>query len=295
MEAPALAWFEGGLAFVLGAVVGSFLSAVVHRLPREQSVLSPARSYCPKCQQVLRARDLVPLLSFLMLGGRCRYCGEKIRWRYFALEALTAALFLAAFLACGGLVQSAQQAVELGADLVFLSILVAAFFIDLETMLIPDQLTFVGMGVGVAADLAAICLWGKRMSTVTDPVTRWTFSVPGSLVGLVAGGAIFLGMELFSQALFRKEGMGGGDLKLAAALGARFGPGPLLVTVAMAVFLGAGVGVGLIAFRRKKRPEYMPFGPFLAVAAAAMILASKPILGQVERAFFHWQAQVWGV
>jgi leader peptidase (prepilin peptidase)/N-methyltransferase len=294
MPPAALAWFEGGLLFVLGAVIGSFLSALVHRLPRDESVVSPSRSYCPKCRKALRAKDLVPLVSFLLLRGRCRYCGERIGWRYFALEAITAALFLAALLAHGGAVESAPQFAALAADLVFVAILVAAFFIDLETMLIPDQLTFTGMGVGVAADLLGILLWGKRLSTIGDPATGWTLRLPASLVGLVVGGAVFFAMELFSQALFRKEGMGGGDLKLAAALGARLGPGPLLVLVAMAVFLGAAVGVGLILLRRRGRQDYIPFGPFLAVCGLAMILASEPILGWVAVGFQQWQAQAFG-
>jgi leader peptidase (prepilin peptidase)/N-methyltransferase len=284
-DAGLIAYLAGAFVFVLGAAVGSFLSVCVHRLPKEESIARPARSYCPACRTPLGALDLVPLVSFLALRARCRHCGARISWRYFALELVTGLLFAGAFFSRGGLSASSLDLVELGADLVFIAILVAAFFIDLETMLIPDELTVAGMGVGVAANLAVIIFWGKGLSRLTDPATGWSFRVPASIIGLIVGGAIFLAMELFSELVFKKEGMGGGDMKLAAALGSRFGVGPLLVSVGMAVVLGAVVGVGLIVAQRRKRKEYIPFGPFLAIAGLAMILWQGPMIEWVGRAF----------
>jgi len=274
--------------FVLGTVAGSFLNVCIHRLPRDQSIVNPP-SHCPACGHRLRPADLIPLLSFLVLGRKCRYCGAAIGWRYFLVELLTGVAFAAAWLTSPEVWTGGAPALaSLGAKLVFAALFIAIFFIDLEHMMIPDELAFTGIGVGVALDIAGLLLWGQPLLTVLVPWTSWTLSVPRSLAGIVVGALFFIIVELLSQLIFRKEGMGGGDLKLGAAIGAFLGPGLALLTFGLAVVSGAIIGVALIVTRVRKRHEYIPFGPFLTVCALAVMLFPGAISEAARRAYEAW-------
>ena len=258
--------------FVLGTVVGSFLNVCIYRMPRDESIVAPP-SHCPACGERLRPLDLIPLVSFLALGRKCRYCGEPIAWRYFMVESITGLAFVAAWLTSQEVWSAGAPAVAmLAAKLIFAALFIAIFFIDLDHMIIPDELVFVGIGVGVALDVAGLLLWHKPLAIVHVPWTAWVLSVPRSIVGIIVGALFFLFVEGFSQLIFRKEGMGGGDLKLGAAIGALLGPGPALLSFGLAVAAGAVVGVALIVTRVRGRQEYIPFGPFMVVAAFAVML-----------------------
>lgn len=224
-------------AFVLGAVVGSFLNVVITRLPRRESLVTPA-SRCPTCGVPIRWSDNVPLLSYLWLKGRCRACRSPIGWRYPAVEGLTGVLF-ALSVAHFGVTPALLPA------LLFLSALVATTAIDLEHQLIPDRITLPGVAVGILASLVT-------------PHLLWI----DSLLGVIIGGGLF-----FLIILASRGGMGGGDMKLAAMMGAFLGWKLTLVALFVGVFSGGVVAVALLVSGRRGRKDPVPFGPFLALGA----------------------------
>lgn len=270
-----------GAVFALGAAVGSFLNVCIYRLPRDRSVVAPP-SHCPQCGVRLRAVDLVPLLSFLALGRKCRRCGGPIAWRYFGVELLTAVVFLLVWQACGGGPQVIACAI-------FAAVVIAVVFIDLDHMIIPDQLVVAALG---AAVLGA-ALSPRPGATPLEPALLPAVGgAGGAAVRLAAGGvvglAVFVGIRGFSHLLFRREGMGLGDVKLAGAIGAMLGPATALLSFGVAVALGAAVGLALMAARVRRRMEYLPFGPFLASAALAALLAPEPLWGAAREAYGRW-------
>jgi leader peptidase (prepilin peptidase) / N-methyltransferase len=230
---------------ILGLITGSFLNVCISRIPEEESIVYPP-SHCPKCRIKLGFLDLIPLLSYLMLRGRCRYCGEKISVRYPVVEALTAALFLMIYLKSGLSVQFAYL-------LIFSVLLILISFIDLEHLVIPDFLMLIGIGTGLAYSL-------------------YSGGILESLTGACFG---FLFMFLLSSAAkyaLKKEAMGDGDIKLLVMLGANLGVERTILSVVCASLAGAAVGLLLIALKILKREDYIPFAPFLALGAVLAIL-----------------------
>lgn len=191
-------WFWYGVVFGYGAVVGSFLNVLIYRMPLGMSVVSPP-SQCPRCGQRLGFWDNIPLLSFLTLGGRCRYCRTPISWRYFCVELLTGALWVALFGRLGG--ETGVSWVNYVAHALFASVLVAAIFIDLDHFLIPDELNWAGLGIGVARDVVCLGLawqagpplWGALKAQFL--VAGW---VPRSIVGALAYGGLLFLVSLFA-------------------------------------------------------------------------------------------------
>jgi leader peptidase (prepilin peptidase)/N-methyltransferase len=280
--------------FAFGTVVGSFLNVCVYRLPRNESVVSPP-SHCPACGERLRWFELVPLASFLALGRTCRYCGVSISWRYFAVELITGAAFVAAWLASQNVwSEGAPALAALLAKLVFAAIFIAIFFIDLDHLIIPDELVFTGIAVGVALDVLGIALWRQPLMTVQVPGTAWVLALPRSVAGAVVGAAFFLAVGALSLLVFRREGMGGGDMKLGAAIGAFLGPGLALLSFIAAVFLGAVVGIALMIARLRGRHDYIPFGPFMVVCAFPIMLAPEAIGRAAVQAYQAWYHGITG-
>jgi len=276
--------------FVLGTVVGSFLNVLIYRLPREESIVAPP-SHCPACGRRLAPLDLVPLVSFLALGRKCRYCRAPIGWRYFVVELLTGMAFVGAWLTSPQVwTQGAPAIAGVVAKLIFAALLIAIFFIDLEHMIIPDELVLTGLGVGLALDIAGLLLWHEALVSIHVPATAWVLRLPQSVVGAVVGAAFFLVIEGFSQLVFRKEGMGGGDLKLGAAIGAMFGPRLALLSFGLAVVAGAVVGAALMIARRRGRQDYIPFGPFMVVTAFAIMLFPTAIWSAMEKTYLAWRS-----
>jgi leader peptidase (prepilin peptidase) / N-methyltransferase len=237
------------IAFVvilLGLVVGSFLNVVIHRVPLRQSVVWPA-SRCPGCEEPISPLDNVPLLSYLLLRGRCRSCGMRIPVRYPLVEALTGLLFCGAYLRFG-------LSVQLLWALVLISALIPLAAIDLEHKLLPNAI------VGPAS------LAGLLLSVARDPAGWWVYPLSA---GVIAAG-------LLAVALLYPGGMGMGDVKMGGMLGAFLGP-----YGALAVFLGAlgGALVGglLLAFGKMHRRQALPFGVFMAIAGVVVLFAGPEL------------------
>jgi leader peptidase (prepilin peptidase)/N-methyltransferase len=228
-------------AFLVGACVGSFLNVVIHRLPREESIVSP-RSRCPGCGREIRAWENIPIVSFIVLGGKCAGCGGTISWRYPAVELLTATGFVAIFLLDG-------PGIPLLRDLVFFSLLVPIVFIDIDHRIIPDELSLGGLAAGLLVSFL--------------PGGDWK----GSIAGALLGGGILYATAVLYEKVRGAEGMGGGDIKLLAMIGAFVGWRGTLATIFVGSFLGA-VG-GILSMRKggEGLKTAIPFGPYLCVAA----------------------------
>lgn len=232
---------------IFGAVVGSFLNVCASRLPKGKSLWAPG-SACPACQSPIRWYNNIPVLSFLLLRGRCRDCRANIAWRYPIVEAGTASLFALAYLRIGW-----EPSLLLA--LVLLSALIVVTAIDLEHQLIPDRITLPGIVAGfVGSVLLSRGLWLN------------------SLLGILLGGGAFLLVIVLSGG-----GMGGGDMKLGAMLGAFLGWKLLLIGLFLAALLGGAVALALLVTGRKGRKDPLPFGPFLAFGAAVSLLWGEGI------------------
>ena len=239
-------------AILFGAIIGSFLNVCIHRLPLRESLLWP-RSRCPRCAKTIAWYDNLPVLSYFWLRGRCRACRLRISWRYPLVEVLNAAgygLIIWRF----GFSASALMYLLLWSSLIVIS------FIDLDHMIIPDRITLPGIALGLVAGTLLLPRW-------------WD-----SVVGLLVGGGILYFMAWISPYLFGKEGMGGGDIKLLAMIGAFLGWKPAILTIFFGGLLGAVVGVTLMGVRVITREAYLPFGPFLSLGAGVAILYGQEIL-----------------
>jgi leader peptidase (prepilin peptidase)/N-methyltransferase len=246
------------LAGVFGAIVGSFLNVVVYRLPRHESIVTPA-SHCPGCGAPVKAYDNIPVLSWLLLRGHCRACGVPISVRYPLVEFLTAAL-------CVGAVLAGEGTAHIGLGIGLILLVVPIALIDLETRLIPNRLTLPGAVLALALGLAL------------DPSGE-----PGRLIaGVAAGGFLLL------AALAYPGGMGMGDVKLAGMMGLFLGSA---VAPALLIALLSGTAVGAVIIARKGahagRKTAVPFGPFLALGAIVAVFAGQPLVHVYVNHFLH--------
>lgn len=240
----------------LGAMVGSFLNVCIYRIPRDRSVWAP-RSSCPQCGVMIRWYDNIPVWSFCWLGTRCRDCRRPISPRYPLVELLTAGLFLLCLHIFGPTWEAVGSAV-LGSTLIGLT------FIDLEHQILPNVMTYPLAAVGVGFSLLTQRL---RLSE--------------ALLGVVSGAGFLYIIAFMSLMLLKQEGMGMGDVKLAGALGAWFGTKLVMVCLFLAFFLGAFVGIALMAAKIKGRRDFIPFGPFIAAGAVFVMFASEWIQEQL--------------
>jgi leader peptidase (prepilin peptidase)/N-methyltransferase len=228
-------------AFLVGACIGSFLNVVIHRLPRGESIVSP-RSRCPGCGRAIPALENIPIVSFLVLGGKCAGCGGAISWRYPAVELLMATGFAAIILLDG-------PGIPLLRDLLFFSLLVPIAFIDIDHRIIPDELSLGGLAAGLFLSFL--------------PGGEWKGSVAGALLG---GGILYATAFLYEK-VRGAEGMGGGDIKLLAMIGAFVGWRGTLATIFFGALLGAAGGILAMRKGGEGLKTAIPFGPYLCVAA----------------------------
>jgi leader peptidase (prepilin peptidase)/N-methyltransferase len=249
MSADALAL--AGIA-ILGLAIGSFLNVCIHRLPRQASIVNPP-SACPQCGYTLRWIDNVPVLSYVLLGGRCRQCRTPISVRYPIVELLTMAVFIGHVVVFG-------WDILLVPRLVFASILIALFAIDLEHHLLPNVITLPGIVVGLA------------FSLMLPP------GIVDALIGTVVGGGV---LWLIGEAYYRysgQEGMGGGDVKMLAMIGAFLGWKLVVLTLVLSSLLGSLIGLVVIVVRKGGLKHALPYGTFLSLAALFASLFGAPIV-----------------
>lgn len=267
-------------ALAFGLIVGSFLNVCVHRIPRGESVVSP-RSRCPGCMNSIVWYDNIPIISWIMLGAKCRTCGTTISWQYPLVEGVTGLLFFLVFWRFGFVVATPIY-MMLAAGLVLIT------FIDLTDWTIPNEVTLPGIPIGIGC--AALATWypesGLRVLGPGVPV----FS---ALIGAIVGGGSLYLLDKLTLLLLKKRGMGMGDVKLLAMLGAFFGwPGVIMMLI-FASMLGSVAGVSLIMWARQtgggeERPyedddsisvsaHYLPFGPYLCVAGLVVMFFGAEI------------------
>ena len=241
------------ISIIFGAIVGSFLNVCIVRLPKEESIVTPG-SHCPRCNNPIKFYDNIPMISYLVLRGKCRHCNESISIQYPLIEGITA---LSSFLLFD----------KFGATLSYLfyfsfvSALIIITVIDLYHQIIPDVISIPGIGVGLLGSLIIPYI-----------------SVFNSLIGiLVGGGSLFLVATLY-QWLFKREGMGGGDVKLLAMIGAFLGWKSVILTILLSSFIGSIVGIAIMLLKGKDFKYAIPFGPFLSLAAVISLFYGETLI-----------------
>ena len=246
------------LVFVIGAVVGSFLNVCIYRIPKKISIVYPL-SHCPACKKNILWYDNIPILGYLILKGRCRYCKAKIRFRYFVVEALTASLILLFYIVFG------PSARFFSCSILSCGLIVSTF-VDLEIGEIPDEISLGGLAVGLVFSFAFPSALGE---------TSRHFGILNSFLGALAGGGSIYLIGFLGELVFKKEAMGGGDVKLMAMIGAFLGWKLTILTFFIAPVFGSIFGIIL---RIKDGREIIPYGPHLSLAAVVAIFFGDKIL-----------------
>lgn len=261
--------------FLFGAVIGSFLNVCIHRMPREESVVWP-RSHCPRCRKKIRGYDNIPLISYLVLGGKCRFCKKPISPRYFIVELVTPLLLMALFRQYG-----------LTLEFFILSVLVTgliiATFVDIGHRIIPDEVSVGGMIAGV--------ILNSIRGVGTEPLSFNFSPLLTSVLGvIVGGGVIYLTGVCFDYVYFKllkkppiqgeTESMGGGDIKLLAMIGAFLGWKGALLTFLLAPFFGSVIGIFNLVI---KKDHTIPYGPFLSLGALVALFWGDKIIQVLYR------------
>ena len=263
-------------AFLFGLVVGSFLNVCILRIPADKSIVLPASS-CPKCGKAIAPYDNIPVLSWLILGGKCRNCKTNISAMYPAVELLTGLLFLACYFGFGMTVDAIKWAV-------FAALLVVLTITDLRERILPDKVNFFGLGAGLlfsffTKPLDGTALWiANRWFDFPPP--RPVLSFADAVLGAVAGSGL---LWVVAEGYFRlrgREGMGLGDVKMMAAVGAFLGVQRTLLTVLAGSLLGSVIGILLISISKKGRDYELPFGTFLGAGALLVVFFGTSAL--------HW-------
>jgi len=245
-------------AALLGLLVGSFLNVCIYRIPKGLSVVAP-RSHCPECRISIRWHDNIPLLNYLWLRGRCRSCHAPIPFRYPLVEAVTAVLSVLVYIKFGAGWAYVFYFFLLAAPLV------AVTFIDLAHRIIPDVISLPGIAAGIAATLV--------LSGLPVPA-----ALMKSLWGILAGGGVLFAISWTYEKIRGREGIGGGDVKLAAMLGAFFGWKGVFFILLLGSLLGSVTGLLLIAARRQGPQAAVPFGPFLAAGALLHLFTGNELV-----------------
>jgi len=236
--------------FMIGAIWGSFLNVNISRLPIRKSIVTP-RSSCPNCQQPIKPYLNIPIISYILLRGKCSYCNWHIPLRYLMVEILTALLFVLLYVRF-------QFSGQFFVYAIFCSILIVITFIDIEHTLILNRVTFPGIVLGCGL---AFMLLNKSPLDI--------------LIGGIGGGLILLTIALIGKALYKKESMGGGDIKLAVMIGSFLGIYGVLISLSIAILSGASIGWIL---SKIYKTDYIPFGPFISFGVVCYIFYSAEIL-----------------
>ena len=241
------------LIFILGLIVGSFCNVCIYRIPKNESIIYPA-SHCSKCRSKIKPVDNIPLLSFILLKGRCRNCKSKISIQYPMVEFLSGLIYLIIYLIYGLSVQTLIY-------IILSSALIIIAFIDLNEQIVPDVISLPGIVTGFI-----ISFFVPYISFIN------------SALGVVVGGGIILIIALVGSMIFKKEAMGGGDVKLAAMIGAFLGWRYTIISLFLGFFLGALVGIFLVLSKIKSKEDMVPFGPFIALGSLITLLWGEKII-----------------
>lgn len=261
LEGLVLDWLPPIYVAVIGALVGSFLNVVVLRLPRKISIVSP-RSRCPQCGSAIRAIDNVPVLSWIVLGGRCRTCQAPISPRYAIVELLTAIVFVLVFRRFG-------IAPHTFVYLAFVAALIAITFVDIDHRIIPDSISLPGIPIGILC----AALLPHAPGALLPP------TAVSSVIGATVGAAVLWIATIVGPKLFGRDAMGFGDVKLLAMLGAFLGIHSILFVMLVASITGASMGIVTAVLSRSRiRGSTIPFGPYLAFGAVAYLLIGQEVV-----------------
>ena len=238
---------------ILGALTGSFLNVCIYRLPRKESIVFPG-SHCPACQHPIRFYDNIPVLSYLILKGKCRFCKQAISPRYPLVEILNTAFYLLLYYRFGWSWDTVIYSL-------FASSLLIISFIDLDHRIIPDEISLPGIIAGIAASFLL-----KGVSPLS------------SLSGVFLGGGILFLVAFGYEKLAHKEGMGGGDIKLIAMIGAFIGWQGIPFVVLVSSLIGAIIGISLMVIEKKDTKFAIPFGPFLSLGAMIYLFIGPELI-----------------
>jgi len=249
-------------AFVFGALVGSFLNVCILRIPNGASIVSPP-SHCPSCKTAISFYDNVPLISYLILRGRCRGCGECISPRYFVVELLTAILALALFDRFG-------FGYSFLVSFAFVGALIVISFIDLDIRIVPDVISLPGIALGLALSVVGYFVFNGESNIIPSPLS--------SLLGILAGGGFLLATAWIYEKITGVEGMGGGDIKLLAMIGAFLGWQSIPLTLFFASLVGSIVGIACMLATGAGRRLALPFAPFLCSGALLFIFFGEELI-----------------
>jgi len=241
------------LIFILGLIVGSFSNVCIYRIPKNESIVYPA-SHCPKCRSKIKPVDNIPLLSFILLKGRCRNCKSKISIQYPIVELLTGLIYLIIYLIYGLNIQTLVY-------IILSSALIIIAFIDLNEQIVPDVISLPGIVIGFI-----ISFFVSYISFIN------------SALGVFVGGGIILVIGLTGSVIFKKEAMGGGDVKLAAMIGAFLGWRYIIISLFLGFFIGALAGIILILSKIKSREDAIPFGPFIVLGSFITLFWGEQII-----------------
>ncbi len=251
------------LIFFFGLIIGSFLNVCIYRIPEGLSVVRPS-SRCTACGTPIKCYDNIPILSYIILMGRCRSCGTKLSLKYPLIEFINAVLYVVVFYRVGY-----DAPLVLMSYLVFVSSLVVIFLIDLEHQIIPNSITLPGIPIAVVLG----------STILPDPIFPGNLlGFRESIIGCLAGGGSFYLIAVLGKAVFKKDAMGGGDIKMMAMAGGLLGWKGILLTAFLASLLGSIIGISLILIKGKEWGSRIPFGPYLALGAFISLFWGHDIL-----------------
>lgn len=258
---------------IFGAVIGSFLNVVIHRVPREESIAFPA-SHCPNCDTAIKPYDNIPVISWaVLLRGRCRSCRAPISWRYPAVELLTAVLFALTYWLHSGLTLS------LPFDLLFVAALIALVFIDAEHQILPNVITYPGAAVALVARVLVPNLYGVASLAAHYPqLSPRILSLVGAILGALVGGGFLWLVGWIWERVRKEEAMGLGDVKMMFMVGAYLGWSLTLLTLFLGVLSGSVIGLGLIATGRGDLKSRLPFGVYLGLGSLVSLYFGTQIV-----------------
>ncbi len=242
------------IVFMFGLCVGSFMNVCIYRLPASKSIADPPRSMCPSCNSRIKFYDNIPVLSYLWLKGRCRYCNASISFRYLVVEVLSGSVALSVLFTFGLTLEGLVY-------FIFISSLIVITFIDIDHRIIPNTITLPGIPIGLVASFA--------LPQVT---------LLSSILGLLAGGGSLWIVAWTYHRITGKDGMGGGDIKLLAMIGTIVGWQGVLFTIFVASAVGTIVGMTVMLVKGKNMKFAVPFGPFLSIGAITFIFFGQRII-----------------